>query len=80
MFGGRTYAQYTLTSYLLSFVDLRKKRQDNNQDSLRTSISEQFSLSFRTEMDDGTLFQMGSAVIGDMAFIEVQMQLQCINA
>lgn len=68
MFGGGTYAQYTL---LIEGVgQVRQRRQGN----LRSTISEELSIRFRTENENGLLLHMsGSGTNGDSASIQVSI-------
>ena len=69
MFGGSTYAQYTLLPEGAEQVRLRRQ---GNANSLRSSLREELSLRFRTENENGLLFHMsGSGTTGDSLSIKV---------
>ena len=67
MFGGNTLARYMLQTSL----PVRSRRQ-GNAGTMRSSLTEELSLRFRTENENGILFHMsGSGSTGDSASIQV---------
>ena len=71
MFGGNTYAQYTL---LPEGVGQTRQRRQGNSDPLRSTIGEELSLRFRTENENGLLFHMSSfGSSGDSTSIQVRV-------
>ena len=71
MFGGSTYAQYTL---LPEGVEQTRQRRQGDANSLRSFLREELSLRFRTENENGLLFRMsGSGTTGDYVSIQVSV-------
>ena len=69
MFGGSTFAQYTLQTS----PQQRRSRRQSDTGTLRSSLTEEFSLRFRTENENGILFLLtGSGSTEDSASIQVR--------
>lgn len=74
MFSGGSYAQYSLnddiTTSTTTVGSTRRKRQTP---TLRTTLTDQLSFRFRTELDQGVLFQIGQVENsrGDFVFVEI---------
>ena len=69
MYGGGSFAQYSI----LEYQPLSVAKRQVSTDSLRSTISDEISLWFRTEMEHGValLLYMGSASTGDEFYIQV---------
>lgn len=70
MFGGSTFAQYTLLPE--GAETIRRRRQDSTG-QLRSTLREELSLRFRTENENGLLFHLtGSDSIQDFVSVQVR--------
>lgn len=74
MFGGATYAQYSL----LGNGDMASTKRQSGS-TVRSTITNQISLWFRTEMNSGhgLLFYMGSTENGEELYIQVLFTYRC---
>ena len=71
MFGGNTYAQYTLLPEGVG--QTRLQRRQGNRGPLRSTFGEELSLRFRTENENGLLFHMSSfGSNGDSVSVQVR--------
>lgn len=70
MFGGSTFAQYTLQT---NPQQQRRSRRQGSTGPLRSLLTEELSLRFRTENENGILFLLtGSGSTGDSVSIQVR--------
>lgn len=88
MFGGNTFARYTLVS---EGVGQTRQRRQGNSDQLRSTLIEELGLRFRTEAENGLLFLMTTfSATGDTVsilvrtclhrntFLEIELQIMYI--
>ena len=67
-------AQYRLLPEEAELASQSRRRRQGNIGTLRSSLTEELSLRFRTENENGMLFSMsGSSSVGDSVSIQVRL-------